>query len=71
MVRIGTVEASLNLIFISFNPACDKKGEIQFYLVKMMNVQYYYNFYGSIYIHSDKMNSIIFLFSTYEIIKSK
>lgn len=71
MVRIGTVEASLNLIFISFNLAYDKKGEIQFYLVKMLNVQHYYNFYGSIYIHSDKMNSIIFLFSIYEIIKSK
>ena len=71
MVRTGTVEASLNLIFISFNLAYDKKGEIQFHLVKMLNVQHYYNFYGSIYIHSDKMNSIIFLFSICEIIKSK
>lgn len=71
MVRTGTVEASLNLIFISLNLAYDKKGEIQFYLVKMLNSQYYYNCYGSMYINSDKIKSIIFLLNFYEIIKSK
>ena len=65
MVKTGTVKSSLNLIFVSFNLAYDKKGEIQFQLVKMLNAQYYYNFYGNMYIHSDKISSIIFLFNFY------
>lgn len=38
MVRTGTAETSLNLIFVLFNLAYDKKGEIPFYLVKNVEI---------------------------------
>lgn len=69
MVRASTVETSLNLAFILFNLAYNKTGEILFYLVKTLNVQY--NFYDSVYIHSDKIKSIVSLFNFDVIMKSR
>lgn len=71
MVRTSIVKTSLNFVFVLFNLAYDKKkkGEILFYLVKTLSAQY--NFYDSVYIHSDKIKSIVFLFNFEEIMKSK
>lgn len=72
MVGTVLVETHLNLIFVLFNLAYDKKGEIQFYLIKLWNDQFY-NLYDNHFLNQKSYSlrlekSIIFLCNFYEII---